>query len=60
MIEQLACELGRKDEVPNIELAEMLWQNEDIVGTKEISASRVAILDITRDIVKTIPDDAIQ
>ncbi|QOS97527.1 hypothetical protein JNUCC42_13070 [Brevibacterium sp. JNUCC-42] len=36
MIERLACKMGRNDEIPNIELAEMLCENEDIVGIKEI------------------------
>ena len=37
MIEKLACKLGRNDEVPNIELAELLCQNEDAGGgIKEI------------------------
>jgi hypothetical protein len=36
MIEKLACKLGRNDEIPNIELAEYLCQQNDIVGIKEI------------------------
>jgi hypothetical protein len=38
MIEKLACQLGRSDEVPNIELAELLCQNEDVGGIREIIA----------------------
>ena len=36
MLERLACKLGRNDEVPNIELAELLCRNEDTDGIKEI------------------------
>ena len=36
MIERLACKLGRNDEVPNIELAEHLCENSDVIGIKEI------------------------
>jgi len=36
MIEKLACRLGRNDEIPNIELAEHLCQQDDIIGIKEI------------------------
>jgi hypothetical protein len=36
MIEKLACRLGRNDEAPNIELAELLCQNEDTGGIGEI------------------------
>lgn len=36
MIEKLACRLGRNDEIPNIELAEHLCQQNDISGVKEI------------------------
>jgi len=36
MIEKLACRLGRNDEIPNIELAEHLCQQDDIAGIKEI------------------------
>jgi len=36
MIEKLACQLGRNDEIPNIELAELLCQNEDVKGIREI------------------------
>ena len=36
MIEKLACKLGRNDEVPNIELAELICQNEETDGIKEI------------------------
>jgi hypothetical protein len=39
MIERLASQLGRRDEVPNIELAEMLCQNEDTKGIAEIAAN---------------------
>lgn len=34
--DKLACSLGRKDELPNIELAELLCENNDIAGIKEI------------------------
>ena len=37
MIEKLACKLGRNDEIPNIELAEHLCQNNDVAGIKEIA-----------------------
>jgi len=36
MIEKLACKLGRSDELPNIELAEYLYQQKDIAGISEI------------------------
>ena len=36
MIEKLACKLGRKDEEPNIELAELLCRNKDADGIREI------------------------
>jgi hypothetical protein len=36
MIEKLACKLGRNDEKPNIELAELLCRNNDTTGIKEI------------------------
>jgi len=36
MIEKLACKLGRNDEIPNIELAEQLCQQNNIAGIKEI------------------------
>jgi len=36
MIEKLAYRLGRNDEVPNIELAELLCQNEDVRGISAI------------------------
>ena len=36
MIERLACKLGRNDEMPNIELAEYLCQNNDTDGIKEV------------------------
>jgi hypothetical protein len=36
MIEKLACKLGRKDEMPNIELAERLCRQNDIACVKEI------------------------
>ncbi len=36
MLEKLACSLGRKDEEPNIELAESLCENNDKSGIKEI------------------------
>jgi len=36
MIEKLACKLGRKDEIPNVELAEYLCQQNDIAGVSEI------------------------
>ena len=37
MIEKLASQLGRNDEVPNIELAELLCKSEDANGIKEIA-----------------------
>ena len=37
MIELLACRLGRNDEIPNIELAEMLCENMDKTGVREIA-----------------------
>jgi hypothetical protein len=37
MLEKLACKLGRNDEVPNVELAELLCKNEDADGIKEIA-----------------------
>ena len=36
MIERLACRLGRNDEIPNIELAEYLCEQNDAAGIKEI------------------------
>jgi len=36
MIEKLACKLGRNDEKPNIELAELLCNSEDTAGIEEI------------------------
>ena len=36
MIEQLACKLGRNDEIPNVELAEKLCKNMDRKGVREI------------------------
>lgn len=36
MIELLACKLGRNDEIPNIELAENLCENNDKSGVYEI------------------------
>jgi len=36
MIERIASKLGRNDEIPNIELAEYLCQNEDTTGIAEI------------------------
>lgn len=36
MIEKLACKQGRNDEIPNIELAEYLCQQNDTAGIKEI------------------------
>ena len=36
MIERLACKLGRNDEIPNIELAEYICQNNDAAGVMEI------------------------
>jgi len=36
MIYRLACKLGRNDEIPNIELAEYLCQQNDATGIKEI------------------------
>jgi hypothetical protein len=36
MIERLACKLGRNDEIPNIELAEYLCQQNDTAGIREI------------------------
>lgn len=38
MIEKLACKLGRNDEIPNIELAELLCEKNDISGISEIAA----------------------
>ena len=38
MIEKLACKLGRNDEKPNIELAELICQSNDAAGVKEIVA----------------------
>ena len=37
MIEKLACKLGRNDELPNIELAELLCERSDISGILEIA-----------------------
>ena len=37
MIELLACRLGRNDEIPNIELAEMLCESMDKIGVREIA-----------------------
>ena len=37
MIELLACRLGRNDEIPNIELAEMLCESMDKIGVCEIA-----------------------
>ena len=36
MIERIASKLGRNDEVPNVELAEYLYQQNDIDGISEI------------------------
>ncbi len=36
MVERLASQLGRKDDVPNIELAEVLCKNEDAGGIREM------------------------
>ncbi len=36
MIEKLACKLGRNDETPNIELAELLCEKNDISGISEM------------------------
>lgn len=36
MLERLACSLGRIDEIPNIELAARLCENEDKTGIREI------------------------
>ena len=36
MLEKLACNSGRNDEAPNIELAEELCRNNDTAGVKEI------------------------
>lgn len=38
MIEKLACKLGRNDEIPNMELAELLCKENDISGIAEIAA----------------------
>jgi hypothetical protein len=38
MIEKLACKLGRSDEQPNIELAQILCDSEDKAGIEEIAA----------------------
>jgi len=40
MIEKLACRLGRNDETPNIELAELLCQSEDTGGIRGIVEGR--------------------
>ncbi|SHO44693.1 hypothetical protein [Anaerocolumna xylanovorans] len=37
MIEKLACKLERNDEIPNIELAELLCENNDTFGISEIA-----------------------
>jgi len=36
MIERLACKHGRNDEIPNIELADYLYRQNDSAGIKEI------------------------
>jgi len=36
LIDKLACKLGRNDEIPNIELAEYLCQQNDTAGVEEI------------------------
>lgn len=38
MIERIACRLGRNDEIPNIELAELLSEKNDIQGISEIAS----------------------
>jgi len=38
MIERLTSQLGRKDQEPNIELAQALCQDEDADGIREIVA----------------------
>lgn len=38
LIERLACKLGRRDEQPDVELAEYLCEHEDHAGIKEIVA----------------------
>jgi len=53
MLEKLACKLGRNDEVPNIELAELLCQNEDAHGIKEI-------VDGLKDKDKAVANDCIK
>jgi len=53
MIEKLACKVGRKDEVPNIELAELLCQRADTTGTKEI-------VDGLKDKDKAVASDCIK
>jgi len=52
-IEKLACKLGRNDEVPNIELAELLCKNEDAGGIKEI-------VDGLKDTDKAVANDCIK
>jgi hypothetical protein len=53
MIEKLACKLGRNDEVPNIELAELLCQNKDTDGIQEIA-------DGLKDKDKAVANDCIK
>ena len=53
MIEKLACKLGRNDEVPNIELAEYLCQQNDTAGIKEI-------VDGLKGIDKAVTNDCIK
>jgi hypothetical protein len=53
ILEKLACKLGRNDEVPNIELAELLCKNEDDNGIKEI-------VDGLKDKDKAVANDCIK
>lgn len=55
MLERLACRLGRKDEVPNIELAESLCASMDQEGIREIAGGlKSAEASVANDCVKVL------
>ncbi|MBI1307510.1 MAG: hypothetical protein GC181_12990 [Bacteroidetes bacterium] len=55
VLDQLAVSLGRRDEVPNIELAERISQNKDTASVKElISALKHKNKNIQADCIKVL------
>ena len=55
MIEQLACRLGRNDEVPNIELARLLCESENENGIREIAEGlRSSDTAVANDCIKVL------